>query len=72
MLNEEIVNIPYSYRWKVENGMPMLDFSSAPTGIVQIIADEKIKEATYNIQGQRVITPKKGIYIKKGKKIIYK
>ncbi|MDY4408900.1 MAG: hypothetical protein SPE53_07220, partial [Prevotella sp.] len=72
MLNEEIVNIPYSYRWKVENGMPMLDFSSAPTGIVQIIADEKIKEATYNIQGQRVITPKKGIYIKNGKKIIYK
>lgn len=73
LLNNEIVNIPGSYRWKVENGMPMLDFSSGQTGIEQtVMATDKSVQTLFNLQGQRVVRPSKGIYIQGRKKIVFK
>lgn len=43
------------------------------TGIKDIpVADERIDDAYYNISGQRVASPSKGIYIRNGKKVFIK
>jgi arabinan endo-1,5-alpha-L-arabinosidase len=41
---------------------PLMDYTQQPMG------DKRV----YNLQGQRVITPTKGIYIQNGKKYVYK
>ncbi|MGN1376033.1 MAG: hypothetical protein ACI4V5_05710, partial [Prevotella sp.] len=71
-LNDHISSFVGAYPWKTEVNAAILDFSSTPTGIEQILIGEKDKQPIYNIQGQRVVTPTKGIYIKGGKKIMYK
>lgn len=43
-----------------------------PTGIAQLKADLPTAADTYNLAGQRVEQPKKGLYIQNGKKVIIK
>ena len=42
------------------------------TGITQIENKTENDDAYYNLQGMRVAVPKKGIYIRNGKKVIFK
>ena len=44
----------------------------ATAGIVTISAEETKHSAIYDMQGRRIATPQKGIYIKNGKKFIFK
>ncbi len=71
-LNDHISSFVGAYPWKAEVNAAILDFSATPTGIEQILIGEKDNQPIYNIQGQRVVRPTKGIYIKGGKKIMYK
>ena len=41
-------------------------------GISQIASDVKAKNVVFNLQGQRVSTPKQGVYIINGKKVVVK
>lgn len=41
-------------------------------GISQIAGDVKAKNVVFNLQGQRVSTPKQGVYIINGKKVVVK
>ena len=41
-------------------------------GISQIAGDVKAKSVVFNLQGQRVSTPKQGVYIINGKKVVVK
>lgn len=41
-------------------------------GISQIAGDVKAKNVVFNLQGHRVSTPKQGVYIINGKKVIVK
>lgn len=44
---------------------------SAPTGIASV-RGEAAQEAFYNLSGQRVDNPRKGVYLQRGKKIVVK
>lgn len=44
----------------------------SPTAIESIRNDEEIKAVIYNMSGQRIQRPSKGIYIKNGKKVVIK
>ena len=46
--------------------------AETPTGISEIYTITPSNDAIYNLQGQRINTPKKGIYIRNGKKYIAK
>lgn len=41
-------------------------------GISQIAGDVKAKNVVFNLQGHRVSTPKQGVYIINGKKVVVK
>ena len=41
-------------------------------GISQIAGDVKAKSVVFNLQGHRVSTPKQGVYIINGKKVVVK
>lgn len=43
-----------------------------PSGINGVFTDERLNAPIYNVSGQRVVAPKKGIYIVNGKKIVVK
>lgn len=43
-----------------------------PSGISGVFTDERFNVPIYNVSGQRVVAPKKGIYIVNGKKIVVK
>ena len=49
-----------------------IEVESVSDGIGTIQADEDDNAPVYNLNGQRVNTPRKGIYIKKGKKVLVK
>jgi hypothetical protein len=46
--------------------------AETPTGISEVYTITPSNNAIYNLQGQRINTPKKGIYIRNGKKYIAK
>lgn len=69
-LNAEAENIDGALKWKPENGIPVLDFTSAGTGISNVYAAKTKSGAIYNLQGQRVGSSFKGIVIQDGKKRI--
>ena len=43
-----------------------------PSGIHQMTAAPDADDKLYNLQGQRVLNPSKGIYIRNGKKFVGK
>ena len=45
---------------------------SVTDGISQIASDVKTKKVIFNLQGQRISTPKQGVYIINGKKVVLK
>lgn len=47
-------------------------FENETTGISTVAAAEQAADAVYSLSGQRVATPKKGLYIVNGKKMIIK
>jgi len=47
-------------------------FVGETTGISTVAAAEQAADAVYSLSGQRVATPKKGLYIVNGKKMIIK
>ena len=50
-----------------------LDFGTGTTGITEIEKSVNAgNEAVFNLNGQRVAQPKKGLYIVNGKKVIIK
>ena len=57
-----------------QSGVKLFEESDVPTGIVGIEHDEDVKTGgvVYNLAGQRVTTPGKGIYIINGKKVLFK
>ena len=58
----------------VESSAPVfMTFESGATGISEMenITTEK-EDAFYNLNGQRVMSPQKGLYIKNNKKVIVK
>ena len=61
---EELAFIPWSEIW----GCPMVN----TTAIRQMKAETTADDAVYNLQGQRIAEPQKGIYIKNGKKYVTK
>ncbi|MCM1078462.1 MAG: pectinesterase family protein [Bacteroidales bacterium] len=75
-LNAEVPNIPGAYMWKVENGVPMLDFTSVATGISEVpdnsYGNSTGNHAVYTLQGIRVTKPGKGLYVINGKKVVIK
>ena len=42
------------------------------TGVQPMLADRHSDNALYNLQGQRVLTPRRGIYLQRGRKIVVK
>jgi hypothetical protein len=42
------------------------------TGITPLVIDRPVDNTYYNLKGQRVTHPQKGIYIQNGKKIVFK
>ena len=46
--------------------------SNSETGLQQIESDSNQSDSIYNLNGQRVKTPAKGVYIKNGRKILVK
>ena len=63
-----------SYGWGDFNIILEIEGNSSSTGIVikPMHKEDDKEEAYYNLCGQRVKTPTKGLYIKKGKKILIK
>ena len=63
-----------SYGWGDFNIILEIEGNSTSTGIVikPMHKEDDKDEAYYNLCGQRVKTPSKGLYIKKGKKILIK
>lgn len=63
-----------SYGWGDFNIILEIEGNSSSTGIVikPMQQEDDKEEAYYNLSGQRVKTPSKGLYIKKGKKILIK
>jgi hypothetical protein len=55
-------------------GTIYLDFDDETTGINDINAEEQQRkeDVVYDLMGRRVTNPQHGIYIKNGKKVIYK
>jgi hypothetical protein len=55
-------------------GIVYLDFDDATTGINEInaAAQQPKEDVIYDLMGRRVTNPQHGIYIKNGKKVIYK
>ena len=49
-----------------------IEVESVSDGIVTVQVDEDDDAPVYNLNGQRVNTPRKGIYIKNGKKVLVK
>ena len=45
---------------------------SVTDGISQLPANVKTKKVIFNLQGQRISTPKQGVYIINGKKVVLK
>lgn len=57
----------------VTNQLYLVDFTKVnPTGINTVKADSRLQGAIYNLRGQRVMTPSKGLYIMNGKKFFVK
>ena len=54
------------------NGMTVRPVSSDATGIVMVMHDRQSDNTTYNLAGQRLTTPKKGINTIGGKKVVVK
>ena len=42
------------------------------TGISEIYMTAPVDDAIYNLRGQRVNHPKKGVYIQRGRKVVVK
>ena len=59
-------------KWISWQGKSISDFDTHPTGIQQMKAETTADDAVYNLQGQRIAEPQKGIYIKNGKKYVTK
>ena len=49
-----------------------LSVGSAPTGIGEAVATAASDSNTYNLSGQRVEKPRKGIYLQQGRKVVVK
>jgi hypothetical protein len=63
---EEYGRVYYAYR--VQDYITVKD----ATGINAVKAGEKGDAPIYNLNGQRISSPKKGIFIKNGKKYVVK
>lgn len=50
----------------------ILTINDQSTGITTINATERFDGAIYNLRGQRITTPAKGLYIRNGKKFFMK
>lgn len=46
------------------------DVNAAVTGIASAEADDHARDTYYNMQGMRIATPRHGVYLKKGRKIL--
>lgn len=63
------------YLPKPKNGAAVMAVKIAknpPTGIDDVIADKQKNAPVYNMMGQKVVHPRKGVYIQNGKKFIIK
>jgi hypothetical protein len=60
----------YRHFEKIVEGEP--EDENSGTSISAIVSPEANKDVYYNLQGQRVETPTKGLYIKNGRKILVK
>ena len=69
-LNAQAHSIAGACTWKVEDGAPVLDFSSIPTGITGVVSETSTDNRIYTVSGVRVEKATKGLYIKNGKKVI--
>lgn len=59
-------------KWISWQGKSISDFDTHTTAIRQMKAETTADDAVYNLQGQRIAEPQKGIYIKNGKKYVTK
>ena len=50
--------------------MNLIDFTTGANNISSMKADALKSDAIYNLQGQRVMATKKGLYIINGKKVV--
>lgn len=74
-MNYTVTAIPAfrAYLPKNENGTSVMAVKIAknpPTGIQDIVTEEQKDKPIYNLMGQKVLHPQKGIYIQNGKKIV--
>ena len=54
-------------------GEPTFDIEEdETTGVAKVVIPASVDEAYYNLNGQQVVNPTKGVYIKNGKKVIIK
>ena len=60
----------YRHFGKIVEGDP--EDENSGTSISAIVSPQANKDVYYNLQGQRVETPTKGLYIKNGRKILIK
>ncbi len=54
----------------IQSWLPTLNFASGTTGINGTRSADKADGAYYSLNGQRVVNPTKGLYIRNGKKVI--
>ena len=60
ILNDELTSMSFS------------DFDDEATGIMSVEKANAPSDAIYDLQGRRVAAPRKGIYIKGGRKVVLK
>lgn len=61
----EVIKLPILFRSLDTNG-------NATTGVKEVKSGEVKSEKWFTLQGQRVVNPGKGLYIKDGKKVVIK
>ena len=74
-LNEQAALIPGACRWKMGDGTPVHDFStftSETVGIKAVQVSHPASDAVYNLCGQRLTQPRKGLVIIGRKKVFIK
>ena len=73
MYNNKLENILLATPAEKEIKQPNVNYNIGATGIKGVVADDIKKDATiYNLSGQRLDKPRKGINIIGGKKVMVK